>query len=553
MDDHDRDAARNQSPGLEGLNLYRGDRALSAAVRREGGADQEAGLSEWGAWLGSAEAHDLANLAHRHPPRLISHDARGNRIDMVDYHPAYHEWMGRGVADGLACGSFSDAGAGRVRASQAGVARAARLYLAAGSEPGHLCPLTMTNAALAALPALGEGAGAWLRPALSRRYDPLLRPIAEKSGVTFGMGMTEKQGGSDVRANTTRAEPLGTTREPGDRYAITGHKWFLSAPMSDAFLVLAQAAGGLSCFLVPRIREDGGLNGVHLVRLKDKLGNRTNASSEVLFEAAEGYLIGAEGRGIPTIMDMVMLCRHDCVVASAGMMRRAVAEALDHASHRHAFGARLIEQPVMAAVLADLAVESEAATALAFRLARAVDGKAQGHERAYALIMTPAAKYWVCKRAIGAIAEAMEVMGGNGYVEDFPLARLYREAPVNAIWEGASSIQALSLAKLAASAPEALAAVLGELKDLAAGERRLEQAIVKLETALTGGNGQGARDTAELLARTAAACLLRAHAPAAVADAFIASRFQGLERESYGVGLAWADLGAILARANPRD
>ena len=543
----------NQSPPFQDLNLFLADTALQEAVRREGAA-QDGGLTAFGAAAGSAEAFELGRLANENPPKLRRFDQKGFPLDIVEFHPAYHEVMRRSFRAGLHAMAWEHLLAAEDLApAGVQVARLARLYMTTQSEPGHLCPVTMTHAAVPALQRQPEIARALLPKLLARDYDARFRPSREKSAVTVGMGMTEKQGGTDVRANTTAARPAGTAG-PGQEYLMTGHKWFLSAPMCDAFLMLAQAEGGLSCFLVPRFLPDGSVNALRLQRLKDKLGNRANASSEVELQAAHGWLIGEEGRGIATIIEMVTLTRLDCAVASAGQMRLAVAMAVHHCRHRRVFQKHLVDQPLMAAVLTEMAVDVEAATALAFRLAGAFDRAASDEaEAAWRRVMTPVTKYWVCKMAPALGYEAMECLGGNGYVEDGLAARLYRELPLNAIWEGSGNVMGLDLLRVLAQDPAAVAAVLAQLDRLAAGERRIAAALETLRALLadpTGLEGR-ARQAVELLARAAAAALLRAHAPDAVAEAFIAGRLDGGFRHTYGAGPEVAQARTILERALP--
>ena len=418
----------NQSPPFAGRNLFTSDPGLAAIV--EGlPHDVQEQLAAHGAAWGSADVFELGRIANQSPPVLKTHDPTGLRIDTVEFHPAYHALMRRSVSSGLHC-SVWDAAGGEANART--VARAARLFMTAQAECGHICPMTMTNASIAALAHAPELARQWLPLVRSRKYDSSHRPAGEKAGVTLGMGMTEKQGGSDVGAATTRAED-----GRDGSWRITGHKWFLSAPMSDAFLVLAQTAQGLSCFLMPRILPDGADNGIRLMRLKDKMGNRSNASAEAEFHASAGWLVGEAGRGIATILDMVTFTRLDCAVASAGLMRVALAQAVHHTRARKAFGVALIDQPLMTRVLADMSLDMLACAALAFRLAESYDrANDDPAEAAFARLMTPAVKYWVCKAAPAMIGEAMECLGGNGYVEESRLPMLYREAPVNAIWEG---------------------------------------------------------------------------------------------------------------------
>jgi putative acyl-CoA dehydrogenase len=543
------DQAFNQSPPFVDVNLFTSDTALQEAVRREGAAQAYENLSAFGGLVGSAASLELGRLANEHPPQLESFDPRGDRIDHVEFHPAYHQLMAISTAQGLHCSTWEHLLAGTRPKPGALVARCAGSYMAAQMEAGHCCPITMTHAAIASLRHAPSIARDLVAKILSRSYDPGIAPIGEKSAITLGMGMTERQGGTDVRANTTRAEPIDG-RGPGRAYAITGHKWFLSAPMSDAFLVLAQAEGGLSCFLLPRLTTDGALNGFRLQRLKDKLGNRSNASAEVEFDRAEGLLVGEEGRGIPTIIDMVTLTRLDCAVSSAGLMRQALARAIHHARHRSVFQRRLIDQPLMAQVLADMALDVEAATALAFRLARAFDGEGES-EAPYRRLMTPVTKYWVCKTAPSLAYEAMECLGGNGYVEDGGFPRLYREVPVNAIWEGSGNVMCLDVLRVIEREPETLDKVLAEVETIASVEPRLKKAVIKIKELARGvRHDQGAARTfVELLALAGAAALLASYAPNAVSDAFLATRLQGSWRNTYGAGVAHADTNDILARA----
>jgi putative acyl-CoA dehydrogenase len=537
----------NQSPPFAEVNLFTSDAALGEAVAREGAGWACANLEAFGALTGSAEALELGRLANETPPRLESFDPQGRRIDRIEFHPAYHQVMAISIAQGLHCSTLEAPRGG------AHVARCAGSYMAAQMEPGHCCPITMTHAVTASLRHEPSLLKAWLPKIVLRDYDPAPAPAETKRAVTFGMGMTERQGGTDVRANTTRAEPVDGTGS-GKPYRISGHKWFLSAPMSDLFLVLAQAKGGLSCFLLPRLKPDGSLNGLRLLRLKDKLGNRSNASSEVEFDNAEGVLVGEEGRGIATIIDMVTLTRLDCAVSSAGLMRNALARAIHHAGYRSVFQKRLIDQPLMAQVLADMALETEAATALAFRLARAFDGSGDASEAAYRRLMTAVTKYWVCKTAPALIGEAMECMGGNGYVEEGGFPLLYREAPVNAIWEGSGNVMCLDVLRVIDKEPEAIDGVLRELEDASAGDGRLRAALdrVKRLVAECARDQSVARALVEQLALLQASALLLRHAPQAASDAFIATRLAGGWRNTYGAGLARADTRAILARAAPR-
>ena len=547
----------NQSPPFQGFNLFTDDTPLREAVEREGAGFAVNRLTTLGAKAGGAEAMEMGRLANENPPKLRRFDACGRPLDMVEFHPAYHDAMTLSMKEGLHCSPWEhlrDKG-GKQRTG-AHVARTAGLYMLTQMEAGHLCPLTMTNAAVPTLLLQPSIAEQWLPKILSRSYDKAFKPWPHKLGVTIGMGMTEKQGGTDVRANTTTAAPV-SGGGPGGEYVLVGHKWFMSAPMCDAFLVLAQAPAGLSCFLMPRFLPDDTVNPLRFQRLKDKLGNRSNASSEVEFQGAHGWLIGEEGRGIANILEMVTCTRLDCAIASAGQMRLGLAIALHHCRHRSVFQKRLADQPLMAEVLADMALDVEAATALAFRLARSFDGAAKDEkEQAWRRLMTPITKYWVCKMAPPLLYEAMECMGGNGYVEDSPIARLYREAPLNAIWEGSGNVMCLDVLRVLQKDGEAAGLVMDELESGAEGDKRLEAHVARVRQLLTEPRYLDTRTRAlvEGLALAAAASLLRAHAPAAVADAFIATRLSGGFRHTYGAGIAaggQADSRAILERVLP--
>lgn len=517
----------NQSPPFAGVSLFLSDPGLGSVVEGLPRAVIDR-LSAHGEAVGSRESFELGRIANVSPPQLRTHDAAGLRVDLVEFHPAYQALMRRSVAAGLHASIWDAVGP---EASVRSVARAATLYMTAQAECGHVCPMTMTSAAVAALAHAPDLANVWLPKIRSRQYDSSNRPFPEKKGVTVGMGMTEKQGGSDVEANTTRAEDGkdGTFR-------LTGHKWFLSAPMSDAFLVLARAREGLTCFLVPRFLPDGKRNAIHYLRLKDKLGNRSNATAEAEFHGATGFLVGELGRGIPTIIDMVTLTRLDCAVASAGLMRVALAEAVHHARHRRAFGELLIEQPLMTRVLADMALDSLAATALAFRLAEAYD-RAEGDpaEAAFARLMTPAVKYWVCKLAPTLVAEAMECLGGSGYVEESRLPRIYREVPVNAIWEGAGNIMALDVMRVLRKSSEPLEAVLASIEDSLGGAAKSTLNVIRAAAAVALADEGSARILTEQLAMTVAASSLRRHFPAVIADAFFETRMNKQWRSTYGM------------------
>ena len=520
-------AVTNQTPAMTGANAYLGDTLLKQ-ITADFAEELHRDFEQTGRFVLSAEAQDLARLANSELPKLKTHDRQGRRIDLVEYHPAYHALMRRSMAQGLHSSIWED---NPVEAGCRYQARATRFFLTAQLESGHLCPLTMTNASLAALMSTSDLYQQWSPHILSRRYDSSQKPAFAKQGVTLGMGMTEKQGGTHVNGNTTRAV-LG---EDGI-YRLTGHKWFLSAPMSDAFLVLAQAEEGLSCFLVPRLDAEGEGNGLAFQRLKDKLGNRSNASSEVEFDEAVGQMVGAPGEGVKTIMDMVTLTRLDCAVASAGLMRAGLAEAVHHCRHRKIGDKALIEQPLMQRVLADMALDVAAATALSMRLARAFDMAASDRaEAAFARAMTPVVKYWVCKIAPALLYEAMECLGGNGYIEEGNLARLYREAPVNAIWEGSGNVMALDVARVLSRAPglfdEVLDWIAAQLGPRGLGTIEVLRAALHLTESDQG----AARLLTEQLGMAAAAAELRRLGANDVADAFIETRLGGQWRTTYGM------------------
>ena len=538
-------AVTNQPPPLTDVNLFASDVALADAIAREGAASAARTLNGFGLTAGSEEAQELAYLANMHPPKLETHDRFGRRLDVVTYHPAYHDLMRLSCAEGIANSTWTHLGpAGGSPDKAAHVVRAAHLYLATQMEPGHCCPLTMTNAAVPVLMKNETLAQDWLPLLLSRTYDPRFEPAADKSGAMIGMAMTEKQGGSDVRANTTVAVPAGPGG-PGADYLLTGHKWFCSAPMSDAFLVLAQAHGpggeGLSCFLVPRVLPDGARNVFRIQRLKDKLGNRANASSEIEFDGTVATMVGDPGRGVRTIIEMVARTRLDCVLGSAAGMRQAVAEATWHARHRAAFGRVLVDQPAMANVLADLALESEAATVTAIRLARAYDVDAGEEERGFRRVATAVAKYWICKRGPQHAYEALECLGGNGYTEEFPLAMRYREQPVMAVWEGSGNVIALDLLRAMRREPESLTAFGAEL-ELARGHHRilddtldrLDRQLRELSAADPESAERRARSVVESMALALQATLLARFSPTSVSEAFIAARLGPDRGHEYG-------------------
>jgi len=532
----------NQPPPFENLNLFATDRALTEAVAQNGGAPHAGRLDAFGRRMGSAEIGALAAAAHRHVPELKAFDRHGRRLDEVEYHPAYHAMMREGIEAGISAVAWSGVEGGHI-------VHAALEFLLAEVEPSVCCPITMTYAAPAALKHQPEISRTWLPQILAQKYDAASCPASEKQGVTIGMAMTEKQGGSDVRANTTRAEAAGD-----GSYRLTGHKWFCSAPMSDAFLTLAQAPGGLTCFLAPRWTPDGKRNAIHLMRLKDKVGDRANASSEIEYHGAYAVRVGDEGRGVATILDMVHHTRLDCAVAPAAYMRSALTQALWHTSHRSAFGKVLIEQPLMRQVLADLAIESEAATALAFRVARSFDEAGRSEDAAlFSRIATPVAKYWLNKRVVGHVAECMECHGGSGYVEDWPIARLYRQAPLNGIWEGSGNVICLDVLRAIRREPASLEAFLDEVGLAGGADRRVDEARRCLETELSDLDDieTRGRRVVEAMALLLQASLLVRHSPAAVADAFCASRLVGDSGRAFGTLPPGADGRAIVARARP--
>ena len=537
----------NQSPPYADIDLYGSDRALQEAVTANGAGGEAPALGAFGRRWGSAAMLEMARLANEFPPRLKIFDAKGHRSDSVEFHPAYHHFMAESMSAGLHASTWQ-ADATRAPAP-AEVARAARFYMVAQVENGHMCPVTMTRAAVAGFSGEASLVKMLMPKLTSRHYDPMLRPWREKISITLGMGMTEKQGGTDVRANTTRAEP------DGDAYRITGHKWFMSAPMSDAFLVLAQAKDGLTCFFLPRFVPDGRMNALHFQRLKDKLGNRSNASSEVEFDNAHALRIGDEGAGIRTILPMVQLTRLDCAISSAGMMRAALAQATHHCRYRNVFGKPLAEQPLMRAVLADMALEVEGAVASVMRLCRAFDlAPSQPAEAARARLLTPAIKYAVCKTAPALVYEAMECLGGNGYVEELSLARLYREAPVNAIWEGSSNVMGLDVLRAFAREPEAVRAVIAELAREATNLPGAAEAASFIVETLTGEAGEAhARAAAERLAQLAAVAALATGPAGNVAAIFARTRLSdGRLGATYGTArLQPAETGLLLKRILP--
>lgn len=535
----------NQPPPLEHYDPLALDRVLGEALVREGADWARDEVRRFGLRTATSEVLEWGHLANRHPPELQTHDRFGHRLDEVVFHPAWHELMALGVEAEIHALPWNRPQPG------AHVARAAKHYLFSQVEAGVHCPLTMTFAAVPALRRQPEVAAEWVPRITSTAYDPDLAPPEEKAGCLMGMAMTEKQGGSDVRANTTRAQPVASGG-PGGEYLLTGHKWFCSAPMCDAFLTLAQSEGGLSCFLVPRILPSGERNRFCLQRLKNKLGNRSNASSEVEYRETWARMVGEEGRGIPTILEMVAHTRLDCALGSAGLMRQALAQALHHTTHRHAFGRALREQPLMRNVLADLALEWEASTTLVLRVARAYDeAEESSADRAFRRIATAITKYWVCKRTPAMVAEALECHGGNGYVEESILPRLYREAPLSSIWEGSGNVMCLDVLRAMTREPETIPALFAELGKAKGADRRYDAHLIDLEQQL--GNRSDmelrARRVVEGLALALQGALLIRHAPVAVADAFCAARLAGEGGHEYGTLPSGVDFEAILQRA----
>ncbi|MDP2769521.1 MAG: isovaleryl-CoA dehydrogenase [Giesbergeria sp.] len=537
----------NVSCELADYNMYAQDNALREAVQREGAAWADAELHQFGQRTGSADYLEQGNLANKHQPELDTHDRFGNRIDLVKFHPAYHQFMDTAIQHGLHSSPWTDPKDG------AHVARAAGNYLQSQVEAGHGCPITMTFAAIPALRLQPDLAALWEPKITSRVYDPRNVPVEQKQGVTIGMAMTEKQGGSDVQANSTRAYPVGQGG-PGQAYELVGHKYFVSAPMCDAFLVLAHTDKGLSCFLLPRWRPDGTKNPMQVLRLKKKMGNASNASSETELRGALAWMVGEEGRGVRNILEMVAMTRFDCMVGSSAGMRMALSQALHHCAHRSAFGARLNEQPLMQNVLADLALESEAAMTLSMRMARALDHREDRHEDLLVRLVTAVGKYWICKRTPGHAYEAMECIGGSGVMEDSMFPRLYREAPVNAIWEGSGNIQCLDVLRAMGKTPEVVEAFFAELRHTQGQNSLLDQHVRSLgkEFADTADLQYRARHVVERMALALQASLLVRSAPAFVADAFCASRLAPQGSFNYGALPRGVDATAIIERATPR-
>ena len=538
--------ATNQAPPLVGHNVVTCDRALSEGVLRHGSPEVLESLTGLGAEAGTEQAREHGLLANENPPRLSAYDRYGNRVDEVRFHPSWHWLMERAVGYGLQAAPWeSDSRHAHVR-------RAAGFLAWSQTEPGHGCPISMTYAAIPALRVDDAVAKEWTPVLAATTYDPRTRPAADKAGALAGMGMTEKQGGSDVRSNRTEARPTSVDGE----YTLHGHKWFTSAPMNDVFLLLAQAPGGLTCFVLPRVLPDGTRNAFDIARLKDKLGNRSNASSELEFRGTLVRRLGDEGRGVRTIIEMVAATRLDCVLGSASLMRRALAEASWHVAHRAAFGATLADQPLMANVIADLAVESEAATTLALRLAAAVDRNDDAHEAAFRRIALPLAKFWVCKRTPAMVAEALECLGGNGYAEESGMPLLFRESPLNSIWEGSGNVNALDVLRALAREPEALQAWIAEVGAARGVDPRLDRAVD--DTLAMLGESATVEGSARRLAGAMAACLqgslLVRFAPPEIADAFCATRLDTAYHGTFGTlppAVGPSALRAILERTTP--
>lgn len=528
----------NQSPVHAGYNAFLDDGVLVQLTQAMPDSVVNT-FSSHGRWVASSEALDLARLANENPPRLRTHDAKGNRLDIVEYHPAYHALMRRGISIGLTASIWNNSEAEKGMRNEA---RAVRFMLTSQLEAGHTCPLTLTSASVAALMTEPEVLKDWLPRLLTREYDSTQKSPGAKKGLTIGMGMTERQGGSDVRMNTTQAE-----QSDDGLWRIDGEKWFVSAPMCDAFLVLAQSHRGLSCFLVPRLLPDGSNNGLHLQRLKDKVGNRSNASAEIRFANSVGILIGGEDKGVRTITEMMTLTRLDCALGSAGQMRVALSEAVHHCRHRVVYGRKLIEQPLMTRVLADLALEVAAAQTLGLRLARSFDqARVEFVEAGYARLMTPVVKYWVCKTAPAVIAEAMECMGGNGYVEENILARLYRDAPLNGMWEGSGNVLCLDVMQALEKGSKVVPAIFESLARDLGDNTNQTMDVLRIAGDMAIQDEGSARIFTEQLALTAAAAEMRRALPAEIADAFVESRLGRPWRNTYGMMDSRYDARAII-------
>lgn len=537
---------QNQPPAFENVNLYLSDRPLQEAVEREGAGWARESLTAFGALTGSADYLELGALANENRPVLHTHDRFGHRVDLVKFHPAYHTLMRTAIEHGLHSAPWTQPGPG------AHVARAAMCYLQSQVEAGHGCPITMTFACIPSIRTTPALAAQWEPKITARVYDPSNRPHEQKAGLTIGMAMTEKQGGSDVRANSTRAYPLGASGA-GEAYELVGHKYFVSAPMCDAFLVLAQAPGGLSCFLLPRWRPDGSKNPLQIQRLKNKMGNVSNASSETELRGALAWMVGEEGRGVRTIIDMVAMTRFDCMMGSSAGMRMGLSQALHHCRHRAAFGKPLIDQPLMQNVLADLCLDSEAALTLTLRVARALDRMSDEREQLLMRLATPVGKYWICKRTPQHAYEAMECIGGSGVMEDGPMPRLFRESPVNAIWEGSGNVQALDMLRAVQKSPASLGVFLDEVAQARGADRHFDAFLQRLQKDLSSFDEveYRARDLVDRMALVLQASLLLRHAPSVVAEAYCASRLTGGDGVNYGRLPRGVDCRAIIQRHLP--
>jgi putative acyl-CoA dehydrogenase len=529
----------NQPPPFEDVNLFTSDIALQEAVAAAGGSSHRVRLADFGAQAGTAQVAEWAMQANKNVPQLKTFDRYGQRIDEVEFHPAYHQLMALGLDNGIAASAWQGLEAGHVL-------HTAIEFIMAQAEPGVCCPMTMTYAALAALRHQPDVAKVWEPKIVSSKYDGSSQPADKKSGVTIGMAMTEKQGGSDVRANTTKA-----TRNADGSYTLVGHKWFCSAPMCDAFLTLAYAEGGLTCFLVPRWTPEGERNAMYIMRLKDKLGDRANASSEIEYHEAYAVRVGEEGRGVRTIIEMVQHTRLDCILAPASYMRQALSNALWHTAHRAAFQRRLIDQPLMRQVLADMAIESEAATAAAFRIAKSFDAGAD--DAAFSRIATPVCKYWLNKRVVNLAYEAMEAHGGAGYVEEGVMPRIYRQSPLNSIWEGSGNVICLDVLRAMTREPDSVAAFVGELETAHGANPALDQKIGAVKALLANPSGEtGARRLVETMALALQGTVLAKNTPDFVFDGFCATRLGEYPGLSYGALDAKIDGDAIIARAMPQ-
>ncbi|MAO61225.1 MAG: DNA alkylation response protein [Alcanivorax sp.] len=536
----------NQATPLENYDAFTGDTALKEAVVREGGDWGLDDLSRYGRETTRPEVIEWGFQANANKPEFEPHDRYGHRVDRVNYHPAYHSLMNMALREGLHSSPWTDPGPG------AHVVRAAKYYMHAQVEGGHGCPVTMTFAAVPSLTLTPSIAERWLPKVTARDYDPRNVSHNDKQALTIGMGMTEKQGGSDVRANTTRAYPVGA-EGPGELYELVGHKWFMSAPMCDAFLMLAQAPGGLSCFLVPRWREDGGKNPLQVQRLKNKVGNVSNASSEVELRGAHGWMVGEEGRGVPAIIEMVAMTRFDCMIGSSSGQRQVMAQAVHHVAHRAAFGETLLDQPLMRNVIADLQLEVEGSVAMTWRMARALDNQDDEHEKLFARLGAAVGKYWICKRTPHHAYESMECLGGNGVTENFILARLYRDAPINAIWEGSGNVQALDLLRAMGKSPKVLDAWFAELAGAQGRNAVLDAAVNDLRKELGDSDALAyrARDLVDRMALTMQAAQLVKAGNEAVSDAFITARLANGHTRNYGSLPRGVDVDTLVARANP--